>query len=101
MSMTPRLLMLSILPILAAAPALSVSAEPSPFPDDQFVQDLQRAQELALRAGNDLVRSLQIIENALPRYGAPYVDEQGNIVIPRRPRPPHGTLVPEREPGGA
>ncbi|HXQ53759.1 MAG TPA: hypothetical protein VN802_21880 [Stellaceae bacterium] len=99
--MTPRLAMLVLLPLLAAGPALSSSAvDADGFPDPQIAQRLQHAQELARQAGEELMRSLQSLEASIPRYGMPFVDERGNIVIPRRhPKLPRGTVVPDPDPG--
>jgi hypothetical protein len=98
--MTPRFLLLSILPLLAIEPGLSSAAgQPLPFAEERLSQELQQAQELARQAGETLARSLQIIESAIPRYGLPYLDDQGNIVIPRRNRAsPRGTPIPESGP---
>jgi hypothetical protein len=94
--MTPRLLLLSLVPLLAIEPGLSSAAGQSlPYADERLGEQLQQAQELARQAGADLLHSLQIIESTIPRYGLPFVDAEGNIVIPRRHRaPPHGTPIP-------
>lgn len=99
--MNPRILLLSIVPLLAVEPGLSSAEGQSlPYADQQLTEQLEQAQELAREAGDKLVRSLQILESAIPRYGLPYLDDQGNIVIPRLGRaPPLGTPVPEPGPG--
>ena len=99
--MTPRILLLSIVPLLAVEPGLSSAAGPAlPFADERLSEQLQQAQDLARQAGENLVRSLQILESALPRYGLPYLDGQGNIVIPRLDRAaPGGTPIPDPGPG--
>ena len=98
--MTPRLLLLTIAPLLAVEPGLSSAAgQPLPFADEQLSEQLQQARELARQAGEDLIRSLQIIEGAIPQYGLPYLDGQGNIVIPRRnPELPVSPPVPNFDP---
>jgi hypothetical protein len=98
--MTPRLLLLSIIPLLAVEPGLSSAAgAPHPFADEQFNEQLQQAEELARQAGENLLRSLQILESAIPQYGLPFLDDQGNIVIPRRnPASPPGVPVPDPGP---
>jgi hypothetical protein len=95
--MTPRILILTVLPILAAAPALSRA---DAFPDQEMKQRLQEAQRFASQAGDDLLRSLHSLEQAIPKYGLPYLDEGGNIIIPRvGGTPRHGVPVPEAGPG--
>jgi hypothetical protein len=92
--MPQRFIILSVLPLLAVAPALSrAAAPPAAFPDDE----LRQAQELAQQAGGELLRSFERLWNAIPAYGAPYVDAHGNIVIPRRqPTPsPHLLAMPD------
>jgi hypothetical protein len=86
--MSPRLLLLSMIPVIALSPALSrAEGPPSPVPDAEIRERLQQMEQYARQAGDELIRSLQLIESAIPRYGVPYVDESGNIVIPRRQRP--------------
>ena len=93
--MNPRLLLLVMLPLLAAGPALSNDAgRAPPFADPQMIDQLREAQDLARQAGERLLRSFEALERAIPRYGVPYIDADGNIVIPRRNRP-RGTPVPE------
>jgi hypothetical protein len=93
--MSPRLLLLSMIPVLALAPALSrAEGPPSPFPDAEIREQLHQAEKYARQAGEELMRSLQRLESAIPRYGVPYVDESGNIVIPRRHRPVPTALPP-------
>ncbi|SRR5579885_1701013 len=91
--MSPRLLWVALLPLLALQPALSRAAgPPTPFFDDQMSAQIRQAGELARKATEDLLRSLELLRQAMPRYGAPYLDEHGDIVIPRRPRSvPPGT----------
>lgn len=97
--MTPRFLWLSIVPLLAAEPGLSSAAGQSlPYADQQLAEQLQQAQDLARQAGDDLLRSLQILESAIPQYGLPFVDAQGNIIIPRRHGLPNGTPLPNSDP---
>jgi hypothetical protein len=96
--MTPRVFLLTVLPILAMAPSLSNAAGPPPdFPDPQMRQQLQQAEELARKGTEELLRSIELLESAIPTYGLPYVDGDGNIVIPRRHDPaPIPDKVPDR-----
>jgi hypothetical protein len=95
--MTPRtVLLLSIVPLLAAAPGFSPAAGQSlEFDDPHFAQQLQQAEELARQAGQRVLQSLQTLERGLPRYGLPYIDQNGDIIIPRRNLTlPQGTPIP-------
>ena len=93
--MSPRIFVLSMIPIIALAPALSrAEGPPSAFPDAEIREQLHQVEQYARQAGEELMRSLQRLENAIPRYGVPYVDESGNIVIPRRHRPTPAPLAP-------
>lgn len=102
--MPPRLIWLSVLPLLALQPALSqAESQAAPFFDERMTAQLRDAAELAHKATQDLLRSFELLRNAIPVYGAPYIDEQGNIVIPRRPHaaPPQGVPVPPTQPSPA
>jgi hypothetical protein len=95
---TPRLALLMILPLVALAPSLSSAADQPAFPDQQMMQQLLEAQRLARQAGQDMVRALDALGRAVPQYGMPYLDRDGNIVIPRMRRAGEGTPVPEYVP---
>ena len=86
--MTPRsLLLLSIVPLLAAEPGFSSAAGQSlQFDDKELAQQLQQAEDLARQAGEQVFQSLRLLERDLPLYGLPYLDRNGNIIIPRRNR---------------
>lgn len=43
----------------------------------------ESAPELAIEGLETLMKALQVMIAAIPQFGAPYIDEQGNIVIPR------------------
>ncbi|HUK60330.1 MAG TPA: hypothetical protein VLV50_13950 [Stellaceae bacterium] len=96
--MTPRLALLLIVPLVALAPNLSSAADQRDFPDAQMMQQFAEAQRLARQAGEDMVRAMDALARAVPRYGMPYLDRDGNIVIPRVPR---GTPVPDEGPSGS
>lgn len=70
------------------------------FPDAQIQEHWKRAEELARKSMDELLRSFEQLKLAVPEYGAPYVDENGDIVIPRKRRtaPPFGTPVPAPNP---
>ncbi|MGH7090270.1 MAG: hypothetical protein ACREFQ_15345, partial [Stellaceae bacterium] len=98
-AMDARLAALALVPLLAVeAPLSNAEGARQPFPDPHMMQQLREAQDLALRAGQDLARSFAILQQAIPRFGVPYLDEHGNIVIPRLAPAPHGTPVPDPGP---
>lgn len=103
--MTPRglVLLLTIVPLIAAEPSLSSAAGQSlPFEDPQIGEQLRQAEDLARQASERFWRSIEMLGRELPRYGLPYVDDQGDIVIPRRGGAvPRGTPIPAPAPGRA
>jgi hypothetical protein len=95
---------LRLLTALLLAHASSAAAEdraPS-FPDQQTQEQWKRAEELARKGMDELLQSLKLFKDGLPEYGTPYVNRNGDIVIPRKqpmtPRPgiPVPTPRPER-----
>lgn len=70
----------------AAAPALAA---------DQAAE-ARRPGQIARDAADDLLRRLEELAAALPRYGLPQIAENGDIVIPRLDRPdaPDSRLKP-------
>jgi hypothetical protein len=85
--------------LLAHAPVLPAADQAPSFPDRQTQEQWRHAEELARKGVEELMRSLELFKEGLPVYGAPYIDGNGNIVIPRRPSTPEtGTPVPEAPP---
>jgi hypothetical protein len=86
--------------LLAHAPTADAADQPPSFLDPQSQEDWNHAQELARHGIDDLLRSFELFKDSLPVYGAPYIDQNGNIVIPRQPRmtPPAAAPMPERQP---
>jgi hypothetical protein len=85
--------------LLAHAPGLTAVEDRSPpFPDQQMQQEWKRAQELARKGVEELLRSLEVFKNSLPEYGRPYIDPDGNIIIPRKRRGPPNLETPVPEP---
>jgi hypothetical protein len=75
--------------LLLAAPAYAGRADPvSP----QDTEEWQRAEQNAREAVDKLMRSFDLLLQTMP-YGAPRVDDEGNIVIPRQ----HPHPLPGRE----
>jgi hypothetical protein len=85
--------------LLAQAPTVAVADQPPSFLDPQSQEDWRHAQELARHGIDDLLRSFELFKDSLPVYGAPYIDQNGNIVVPRQPRmaPPTAAPLPERQ----
>ena len=74
--------------LLLAAPAYA-ERPADPF-SPQDTEEWQRAEQTAREALDKLMRSFDLLLQTRP-YGAPRVDEDGNIVIPRQhphPLPP-------------
>jgi hypothetical protein len=63
-----------LLTILVAAPAAADDSPTMPPPE---------ASELALEGVGKLMRALELFMQSSPTYGQPFVDDDGNIVIPR------------------
>lgn len=86
--------------LLAQAPAAAAEDRPLPFPDQQTQEQWQRAEELARKGMEELLRSFELFKESLPEYGTPYVNRNGDIVIPRKqPMTPHpGIPVPTPRP---
>ena len=78
------------LPLMAAAPAVA-EEERGPGP---FVPDWRGSARQALEQLGRALDTLEGMVERLPSYGRPYMDEDGDIVIPRR-----DPLPPRRAPG--
>ncbi len=81
-----------LLTIAAAAPAAAEDPQPLPPPE---------ASELALEGVGKLMRALELFMQSIPSYGQPFIDEDGNIVIPRLddPNGTDGLEAPVEETG--
>jgi len=74
-------LALTLTLLLLAAPAY---AEPPSAPvSPQDTEEWQRAEQNAREAVDKLMRSFDLLLQTMP-YGAPRVDDDGNIIIPRQ-----------------
>jgi hypothetical protein len=82
------------LPTGAAEPP---AGKPPETPPEDPGEALQRAEDYAKDGIEKLFRSFEMLLDAVP-YGAPYVDDKGNIVIPRKPAAPGtpGRSAPSR-----
>jgi hypothetical protein len=74
--------------LIAVASGPALGGESSPAQDSQEKE--RRAEELAIQATQRFMQAIELMIQALPQYGMPRMDEQGNIIIPRLPnaRPP-------------
>jgi hypothetical protein len=61
---------------LATGWVVPAAAEEQPAP-------VPEAGDLALEGVGKLMRALELFMQSIPAYGQPYIDEDGNIVIPR------------------
>jgi hypothetical protein len=86
--------------LLAQAPAVAAEDQPRGFPDQQTHEQWKRAERLVQRGMEELLRSFDLFKDALPQYGLPYINPDGDIVLPRRWRTPPllGTPVPSPRP---
>ena len=76
----PRLA-LTLTLLLLAAPAYA--ERPADIVPPQDTEEWQRAEQNAREAVDKLMRSFDLLLQTMP-YGAPRVDDDGNIVIPRQ-----------------
>ncbi len=70
---------------LALMPAAALGGEKGAAPDGQ---DWRGAARQALEQLDRALDRLEGMVERLPRYGTPYIDEDGDIVIPRRDQAP-------------
>jgi hypothetical protein len=57
-----------------------------------------RAEEMAREAIEQLMRALELMIESIPQYEMPEIEENGDIIIRRKRRPPHSEPG-DREPG--
>jgi hypothetical protein len=84
---------LILLLLMAAAPALAEEER------DPFVPDWRGSARAALEQLESALGQLQGMVDRLPSYGMPYLDEDGDIVIPRREPPPQPRFRRPGDPG--
>lgn len=80
--------------VFATGPVLS--AESSPSQDSQEKQ--RQAEELAIEATQRFMQAIELMIQALPQYGMPRIDDQGNIIIPRLPNAGPPSAQPKAKP---
>ena len=67
---------------------------------DDSAEKQRRATDMAIEATQMLMRALDLMIEALPEYGPPYINDKGDIVIPRihkgAPPEPAGKSAPAK-----
>jgi hypothetical protein len=83
--------------ILAALPARAAEPAPRDLPEaaDRVQQELERAAEAMRQSMGRVLLSLEEVARRLPRYEAPEINENGDIIIRRKP--PVGNQRPDRD----
>jgi len=80
--------LVAALALFAALPAQAAEPPPSsalPPATERLRQDLERAAEAMRESMGRVLLSLQEVVRQLPRYEAPEINENGDIIIRRRP----------------
>jgi hypothetical protein len=88
--------LLSTLIAAAALPAAAQSPYTAPAVPPSLADDLQRAEEAMRRGAEQMMDALEILLRAVPQYEMPTFNENGDIVIRRRPPEPNRPLAPRR-----
>ncbi|MBK1670518.1 hypothetical protein CKO28_21065 [Rhodovibrio sodomensis] len=81
---------------LTLALAVPPAAAQEPAPEDSPSGDSPG--EMALEGVEQLMNAIETFVHSLPMYGAPRIDEDGNIVIPRLDNGDQPDRTPERKP---
>jgi len=80
---------------LATALAFALAAPPAAAQEDE---QQGSAGEMAREGVEQLMNAIETFVHSLPMYGAPRIDEEGNIVIPRLDKDDPSQRKPERKP---
>jgi hypothetical protein len=80
---------------LVTALTLAIAAQPAAAQDEES-QDTPG--EMAREGVEQLMNAIETFVHSLPMYGAPRIDEEGNIVIPRLDNEEPSQRTPERKP---
>ena len=62
---------------------LTISLISSPLSAADPLQDQKSPEELATEGMRTLMEAMKLFMHSLPQFGAPYINENGDIVIPR------------------
>lgn len=68
----------AVMALIWSAPLHAAERSPGDSAETQ-----RHATDLAIEATHMLMRALDFMIEALPQYGPPYINEKGDIVIPR------------------
>jgi hypothetical protein len=80
---------------LATALTLALAAHPAAAQDNGSEGS---PGEMAREGVEQLMNAIETFVHSLPMYGAPRIDEEGNIVIPRLDKDEPSERTPERKP---
>ncbi|MDZ7712729.1 MAG: hypothetical protein U5L06_06300 [Rhodovibrio sp.] len=80
---------------LATALAFALAAQPAAAQKDE---QQGSPGEMAREGVEQLMNAIETFVHSLPMYGAPRLDEEGNIVIPRLDKDEPSQRKPERKP---
>jgi hypothetical protein len=82
--------------LIAVATGPAFGNDSSPAQDSRDKQ--RRAEELAIEATRQFMQAIEMMIQALPQYGMPRIDDQGNIIIPRLPNAQPPRAQPKEKP---
>jgi hypothetical protein len=80
---------------LATALTLALAVQPAAAQDNESEGG---PGEMAREGVEQLMNAIETFVHSLPMYGAPRIDEEGNIVIPRLDKDEPSERTPERKP---
>jgi hypothetical protein len=80
---------------LATALTLALAAQPAAAQDEE---PQNSPGEMAREGVEQLMNAIETFVHSLPMYGAPRIDDEGNIVIPRLDKNEPSERTPERKP---
>jgi hypothetical protein len=80
---------------LATALAFALAVQPAAAQEDE---QQGSPGEMAREGVEQLMNAIETFVHSLPMYGAPRIDDEGNIVIPRLDKEEPSERTPERKP---
>jgi hypothetical protein len=89
-----------LLSALLAASTLPAAAQEAPYSappvPPSMMEDLKRAEEAMRRGVEQMMESVDILLRAVPQYEMPTFNDNGDIIIRRRPPAADRPLAPRR-----
>jgi hypothetical protein len=85
------------LPLIGASALAAVAQTEPPRPLPPYAEDLRRAEEAMRRSLENMRQGVDLLLRALPRYDMPEVNENGDIIIRRRPPTEPAAPPPHRD----